>query len=222
MTVRETMRVFDLRGNPDASLDAVVDHIRGGGLVAYPTETVYGIGGACTYEASDRVRTLKGRGETKPLIALVPDQETVGALEWTPDAEELAKIFWPGSVTLVLRDPAGLFPDGVRDAERGTVGVRVSPHPIASRLVAALGEPLTSTSLNRSGEAPITTGADARAWLEGLEATDVWLIDGGTLPPSAPSTVVDCTRRRPRVLREGAIPTGRLRCAIPEIDGSDD
>jgi L-threonylcarbamoyladenylate synthase len=213
------VRVFDLRDDPDASLVAVADHIRRGGLVAYPTETVYGIGGACTPEAADRVRALKGRGDTKPLIALVPDRDAVRALEWTSDAEELAEIFWPGSVTLVLRDPDGLFPDGVRDSGRGTVGVRVSPHPIASRLVSELGEPLTSTSLNRSGEAPITSGSDARTLLENLEATDVWLLDAGTLPPSAPSTVVDCTGRSPRVLREGAIPTGRLRCAIPEIDG---
>ena len=216
------VRVADLRGYPDADLGAVVEHIQAGGLVAYPTETVYGIGGACTSEAAARVREVKGRGEGKPLIALVPDIEGVEALDWTADARELATIFWPGSVTLVLRDPDGLFPPGVRDPGRNTVGVRVSPHPIASRLVEALGAPLTSTSLNRSGEPPITTGSDARAFLKTIDAPDVWLIDGGTLPASAASTVVDCTGPRPRVLREGAIPTVRLRCAIPEIDGSVD
>jgi len=222
LTESGSVHVFDLRGDLDADLSAVVEHVRAGGLVAYPTETVYGIGGACTSEAAARVRSVKGRGEAKPLIALIPNRESVGALEWTRDAEELASIFWPGSVTLVLRDPDGLFPDGVRDPVNRTVAVRISPHPIASRLVEALGRPLTSTSLNSSGDPPITTGTDALAWLDQREATDVWLIDGGTLPPSAASTVVDCTGLRPRVLREGAIPTGRLRCAIPEIDGSVD
>lgn len=215
-------RVLDLRADPDADLTPVVDHLRAGGLVAYPTETVYGIGGACTAKAAARVRQVKGRKETKPLIALVGDRRAVETLRWSRDAEELARIFWPGSVTLVLEDPDHVFPDGIRDPQRGTVGVRVSPHPIASRLVDALGAPLTSTSLNRSGEPPITSGSEARAWLGAADARDVWLLDGGALPPSAPSTVVDCTGPRPRVLREGAVPTGRLRCAIPEIDGSHD
>ena len=216
------MRVFDLRDDPDAELSPLVDHVRAGGLVAYPTETVYGIGGACTSTAAARVREVKGRGAMKPLIVLVSSRSAIDGLEWNADADELASVFWPGSLTLVLRDRGGLFPEGVRDVERETVGVRVSSHPIASRLVRALGAPLTSTSLNRSGEPPITSGADARRWLADAHIPDVWLIDGGTLPPSAPSTVVDCARPRPRVLREGAIPTARLRCAIPEIDGSVD
>jgi tRNA A37 threonylcarbamoyladenosine synthetase subunit TsaC/SUA5/YrdC len=88
---------------------------------------------------------------------------------------------------------------------------------VASRLVRELGAPLTSTSLNVPGETPVTSGAEAREILERLGAPDVWLLDAGTLPPSAPSTVVDCSRDEPVVLREGAVPLGRLRCAIPEI-----
>ena len=75
-----------------------------------------------------RVRELKGREEAKPLIALVPNRESVGELEWTPEAVELAETFWPGSLTLILRDPDGLFPDSVRDSDRRTVAVRESPH----------------------------------------------------------------------------------------------
>ena len=131
--------------------------------------------------------------------------------------QELASVFWPGSVTLVLRDPKATFPDGVRDPRAGTVGVRVSPHPVAARLVSGLGAPLTSTSLNVPGEAPVTSGEEARHILERLGADDVWLVDGGTLPPSSPSTVVDCSTERPEVLREGAVPTGRLRCVIPDL-----
>jgi L-threonylcarbamoyladenylate synthase len=210
-------RNTDLREDPDADLSPVVAHMRGGGVVAYPTETVYGLGGACTPEGVSAVRALKRRDRAKPLIALIEDEAAAQALSWNASARELAAIFWPGSVTLVLRDPDELFPEGVRSAETGTVGVRVSPHPVAARLVRALGGPLTSTSLNLPGEAPVTSGEEAREILARLGAEDVWLLDAGTLPPSAPSTVVDCSTDRPVVLREGAVPMGRLRCAIPEI-----
>ena len=207
----------DLRADPDADLSPVVAHLSEGGVIAYPTETVYGLGGACTPDAVSAVRALKHRDERKPLIALIEDEAAVAGLDWNVSARELASIFWPGSVTLVLSDPDKLFPPGVRHPDTGTVGVRVSPHPVAARLVRALGGSLTSTSLNLPGEAPVTSGEQAREILARLGADDVWLLDAGTLPPSAPSTVVDCSTDLPVVLREGAVPTGRLRCAIPEI-----
>lgn len=212
--------MLDLCEEPDVDLVPIVAHLRSGGLVAYPTETVYGIGGVCSIKASMRVRELKGREEAKPLIALVPNRESVGELEWTPEAVELAETFWPGSLTLILRDPDGLFPDSVRDSDRRTMAVRESPHILVSHLVQKLGEPLTSTSLNRSGEPAITTGAEARDFLVRLDAKDIWLIDGGSLPPSPASTIVDCTTAPPSVLREGAIPAERLRRIIEEADGS--
>ena len=210
-------RNLDLRADPEADLTDVLKHLRAGGAVAYPTETVYGLGGACTEAGVETVRAVKGRAEGKPLIVLVESADAVAGLRWTPAARTLASIFWPGSVTLVLPDPDGIFPLGVRDERTGSVGVRVSPHPVASRLVRELGAPLTSTSLNVPGETPVTSGAEAREILGRLGAPDVWLLDAGTLPPSAPSTVVDCSRDEPVVLREGAVPLGRLRCAIPEI-----
>ncbi len=213
---RRTGRTIDLRADPEADLEAVVDHVRRGGVVAYPTETVYGLGGACTREGVAAVRRTKRRAADKPLIALVESADAVAALEWTSAARELADVFWPGSVTLVLRDPRRIFPPGVRDERTGTVGVRVTPHPVASRLVGALGAPLTSTSLNVSGEEPVTSAGDAREILSRLDGSEVWLLDVGTLPESAPSTVVDCSSEVPVVLREGAVPTGRLRCVIPE------
>jgi len=215
--LRESTPGIDLREDPDADLSPVVAHMRGGGVIAYPTETVYGLGGACTPDAVSAVRALKRREGTKPLIALIEDEAMVQALRWNAAAKELAAIFWPGSVTLVLPDPDEFFPEGVRNGQTGTVGVRVSPHPVAARLVRALGGPLTSTSLNLPGEAPVTSGEEAREILARLGAGDVWLLDAGTLPPSAPSTVVDCSTDLPVVLREGAVPTSRLRCAIPEI-----
>ena len=212
--------MLDLCEEPDVDMVPIVTHLHSGGLVAYPTETVYGIGGVCSIEASMRVRELKGREEAKPLIALVPNRESMGELEWTPEAVELAETFWPGSLTLILRDPDGLFPDSVRDSDRRTVAVRESPHILVSHLVQKLGEPLTSTSLNRSGEPAITTGAEAQDFLVRLDAKDIWLIDGGSLPPSPASTIVDCTTVPPSVLRDGAIPAERLRRIIEEADGS--
>lgn len=211
--------VLDVRADLDPDLGVVVDHLRSGGLLAYPTETVYGLGGACTAEAVEAARRLKRRGDEKPLLALVGSMESVEGLDWTPEARQLASIFWPGSVTLVLDDPRNIFPSGVRSGA-GTVGVRLSPHPLVARLVEAFGAPITSTSLNAPGEPPVSSGAEAREVLERLGADGVVLLDAGVLPPSGPSTVVDCTGPAPVVLREGAVPTARLRCAIPEIHGS--
>ncbi|MDX1495649.1 MAG: L-threonylcarbamoyladenylate synthase, partial [Longimicrobiales bacterium] len=161
----------------------------------------------------------KDRSEDKPLLVLAPTADAVAHLRWTDEARELARLFWPGSITLVLDDPDRSFPDGVR-SPRGTVGVRLSPHPLVARLLEAFGAPLTSTSLNRPGEPPVSSGSEARQLLQSLGAEGTMLVDAGTLPPSAPSTVVDCTGPVPAVLREGAIPTDRLRCAIPEIHGT--
>jgi L-threonylcarbamoyladenylate synthase len=187
--------------------------------VAYPTETVYGLGGAVTPAAVAALRRVKGREADKPFLVLVRSAEDVADLAWNDAARELARVFWPGPLTLVLADPLGIFPVGVRDERSGAVGVRVSPHPLVARLVGGLGGPLTSTSLNVPGRAPATRGSEAADVVERLGGRDVVVLDAGTLPPSAPSTVVDCTGPEPVILRAGTVPTERLRCAIPEIHG---
>jgi L-threonylcarbamoyladenylate synthase len=151
---------------------------------------------------------------------LVASIEAVEGLRWTPEARELAETFWPGSLTLVLRDPLGIFPPWVSDAGKQAVAVRVSPHPLVARLLKEAGGPLTSTSLNAPGEPPASSGSEAVEVVRRLGARDVLVIDAGTLPRSGPSTVVDCTGEGPVVLREGSIPTSRLRCAMPRIHGS--
>lgn len=214
-------RVVDLRGSdPDVlDLDEVAGHIRGGGLVAYPTETVYGLGGLCTEAAVAGLGLLKRRDPNKPFIVVVRSVDDVAELSWTAEARELARIFWPGALTLVLPDPQRVFPQGVR-SPAGTVAVRVSPHPVVARLLAAVGAPLTSTSANAPGAPPARSGADALEVVGALGAgPEVWVLDAGTLPPSGPSTVVDCTGVHPMVLREGTVPVGRLRCVLPDIHG---
>lgn len=215
--------VIDLRGIPleTADLEPVREHLHAGGVVAYPTETVYGFGGLCTPAAVARVLALKGRGAERPLLVLAPDRDALAGLEWTEPAAELAAIFWPGAVTLVLPDPRGIFPAGVRSAA-GAVAVRVSPHPLVRTLLAAVGEPLTSTSANAPGRPPARSGTEAAAAASALGGEGITVLDAGTLPASGPSTIVDCSGPEPVVLREGTVPIGRLRCALPEIDGRHD
>jgi L-threonylcarbamoyladenylate synthase len=213
--------VVDVRDMPpeEARLDEVVAHLRAAGVVAYPTETVYGFGGVCTPAAVDRVRRLKRREGDKPFLVLVRSAEDLDGLAWTDEARELGRIFWPGAVTLVLADPGHIFPPGVRSAD-GSVAARVSPHPLARRLVEALGEPVTSTSANAPGAPPARSAEEVLDAAASLGAGEELLVlNGGLLAPSGPSTIVDCTGPTPVVVREGTVPIHRLRCALPELHG---
>jgi L-threonylcarbamoyladenylate synthase len=211
--------LLDLRGiDPaDADLTAPVAHLRGGGILAYPTETVYGFGARGTVGGVDRVRAPKGRDDDKPFLVLVRSIGEVEDLAWTEEAMELARIFWPGSLTLVLGDPRRRFPPGVRSPSGG-VAVRVSPHPLVLRLLEELGEPVISTSANPPGGAPASSGAEAHAAGVALGAgSELLVLQAGVLPFSRPSTIIDCSGDRALVVREGTIPVSRLRCALPEI-----
>lgn len=195
----------------------VAEHLRAGGLIAYPTETVYGFGCALQPAALSALARLKRREARKPFLLLVRDRRELQGLRWTPAATRLADAFWPGPLTLVLATGATGLPPEVT-GPGGTVAVRASPHPGVRALLTALGAPITSTSANAPGAAPASSAAEVRRALDVLEAPDVWVLDGGALPPSAPSTIVDCSGFRPRVLRAGAIPTERLREIVTEID----
>lgn len=206
---------------PDApALLPAAEHARRGGILAYPTETVYGFGGRCDSDTVRRVRAMKRREQDKPLLVLVRDADEVAALRWTDEARELARIFWPGSVTLVLEDPGHLFPEGVR-SPWGAVAVRVSPHPVVALLLDALDGPLTSTSANAPGSPPARSGEESLAAAAALKAgAELLVVDIGLLPASGPSTLVDCTGPAPVVVREGTVPLHRLRCVLPGIHGN--
>ena len=199
-----------------ASIAPLVGHLRAGGLLAYPTETVYGLGARVTQEGAESIRRLKGREERVPFLALlpwgVPGVTGVRALDpwgtslvWTKAAVTLAGAFWPGPLTLVMEDRGRGWPPAIRN-EGGGVGVRVSPHPFVLDLLATLGEPVFSTSANPSGAPPSRSPEEV---LAGIRSRPGWgqchLVDGGTLNVSPPSTVVDCTGPRPRLLRKGAV-----------------
>jgi L-threonylcarbamoyladenylate synthase len=177
--------------------------LRAGGLVAFPTETFYGLGApALQPDAVRRIFEVKGRPEGRPLLLLVDSTAMVEHLvvEIPASARVLMTRHWPGALTLVLRARPHV-PVEVT-AGSGTVGVRLSPHPVARALVGALGEPITAPSANPFGLAPPTTADEVLAHFRGRIQM---VLDGGPTAGGAPSTVLDVTRDPPRLLRAGAV-----------------
>jgi L-threonylcarbamoyladenylate synthase len=177
--------------------------LRAGGLVAFPTETFYGLGAAALDPgAVRRVFEIKGRPDGKPVLVLVDSVAMLDAvaLEVPPRARTLMAAHWPGALTLVFRARSEV-PAEVT-AGTGTVGVRLSAHAVARALVTALGQPITAPSANPSGSTPPTTGAAVLAHFGGR--LDL-LLDGGATTGGEPSTVLDVTVDPPRVVRAGAV-----------------
>lgn len=196
---------------------AIARHLREGGLIAYPTETVYGFGCALIPSALEALARLKQREVGRPFLLLVRDRTDAHGLWWTESAEALARAFWPGPLTLVLRLERGAYPERV--VADGAVAVRATPHWGVRSILEALQSPLTSTSANQPGRPAATSAAGARTVLHTVgEYADVWLLDAGELAPSPPSTIVDCARERPRLVRAGAIELDTLKEVVEEID----
>ena len=178
------------------------------GVVVYPTETLYGLGADATSAAAlRRVADLKGRDAGKPILVLVASREMLGTIvARVPEgAEALMRRFWPGPLTLVLPAREGLSP--LLTGGSGGIGVRISSHPLARRLVERLGHPLTSTSANPGGEAPATDVEAARRYFG--TRVDAY-VDGGRLAGGPPSTVLDLSGAGPVLVREGAVSSAAL------------
>jgi L-threonylcarbamoyladenylate synthase len=196
-----------VRVDPVAPDERVLDEaarvLGRGGLVAFPTETFYGLGAAALdRRAVRRVFEVKGRPASMPLLVLVDSESMVGrvAPEIPARARVLMTRHWPGALTLVLRAAAGLPAE--LTAGTGTIGVRLPAHATARALVRALGAPVTAPSANPTGAEPPTT---AGAVLAHFGAALDLVLDGGPTPGGAPSTVVDVTIDPPRVIRQGAV-----------------
>jgi L-threonylcarbamoyladenylate synthase len=200
------------------AVPAVEVHLRAGGLIAYPTETVYGFGCALLPSALAALARLKQREARKPFLLLVLEDGRETGLKWTDSARSLAQAFWPGPLTLALRAEPGAFPAAV--VADGSVAIRATPHPGVRALISAIGGPLTSTSANAPGRPPATSADETRGVLELLnaETESMQLLDGGRLPPSPPSTVLNCAIEPPRLVRAGAISLERLCAVVKEID----
>jgi L-threonylcarbamoyladenylate synthase len=194
-----------------AALRRAAALIRSGALVAFPTDTVYGI--ACRPDdpkAVDAVYEAKGRPRRLPLVLFIASVDSLGryAADLTPELERAARHFWPGPLTIVARArpdaPAALV-------SRGTIGLRIPRHPVALRLVQECGGELATTSANLSG---CGSTADPQQVLQQLRGRIALLLDAGRSPAGVESTVVDFTARPPALLRAGAIGMDELRAII--------
>lgn len=205
----------------EAAIPRVIAHLQASLVLAYPTETVYGFGGAVDHAAVEALVRLKGRPAGKPFLLLVASSEMLGrlGLRLNAFAARLAARHWPGPLTLVLPGGERRVPPRLRGPEGG-VAVRWTPHPGLTRLLLAYGDPITSTSANRPGVPAATApGEIVDQWSDALGRGILLLLGGGQLVPSPPSTVVDCTGRRPRVIRPGAISAAVLRESVPDLIG---
>lgn len=187
--------------------------IRNGGIVAYPTDTVYGLGANVFLpQALEKIMAAKRRPDEKSLPVLIADRAHLGELvtRVPQDAARLIEAFWPGALTIVLIKQPHLSPLLGDD----TLAVRQPDHAAIMALLAAAGCPLTGTSANRSGMPPATTAEEAEDQLG--SAVDL-ILDGGPTPGSTPSTVIDCTAQPARILREGAVTRSALAAVLGDL-----
>lgn len=195
-------------GVDGAVLEEAARRLVGGGLVAFPTDTLYGLAAVASQDgAVRRLFEVKGRPPDRPvplLVASVGDAERVAA-SIPAAARRLMEACWPGGLTIVLNRNPDFHSAALAGGE--TVAVRVPAHPVALDLLRRVGEPLTGTSANVSGQPPPTTAAEVHRQLGGR--VDL-VVDDGPSPGGIGSTVVDCTVDPPRVLREGAVPVERV------------
>jgi len=205
----------------EGALRATIVHLAERRVLAYPTETVYGFGTAVDHESVEALVRMKGRPPGKPFLLLIGNPQQVARLDLhLPSyASHLAARFWPGPLTLVLPGGDGRVPARLRGPEGG-VAVRFTPHAGLQRLLQAYGEPITSTSANRPGVPPAMSVAEiVQQWPDEIRRGLLHVLDGGRLTPSQPSTVVDCTGRRARVIRPGVLSAQQLREVVPDLVG---
>lgn len=210
---------FQSAADVAAAIPRVLAHLTAGGLLAYPTETVYGFGSRVLQADVAALAALKGRSAGKPFLLLISDRGMAEAhgLAFNASADALARAFWPGPLTLVLPGGSGQLPDLLRGPDGG-IAVRWTSHQAIASLVGALGAPLTSTSANLPGQPP-GPGADAiaRDFAPAVESGALLVLDGGVLGNRPPSTVVDCTRPRAQIVREGTLSVSELRRAVGRL-----
>ena len=204
-----------------AAIRPTIAHLRARKVLGYPTETIYGFGGAVDQESVEALIALKGRPPGKPFLMLISGSHMLDKLDLhlPPYAAKLAARHWPGPLTLVLPGGDKRVPARLRGPEGG-VAVRWTPHPGLNQLLRSYGEPITSTSANRPGLPPATSASEiVEQWSDAIARGVLRALDGGRLTPSPPSTVVDCTGRWPRVIRPGALPAAVLRESVPDLIG---
>jgi L-threonylcarbamoyladenylate synthase len=204
------------RDKPETErINEAVAYLKKGGVIAFPTETFYGLGAdAANEKAVENIFKIKGRAFNNPIPLIIGNKEDLADLvEDIPRAAEvLMARFWPGPLTLVFKASSRLDPG--LTAGTGKIGIRVSSHLIATALAGALGKALTATSANLSGNKECTSAGEVIDQLGG--SLDV-MIDGGSTTGGLGSTILDVTCDPPRVLRHGAIAVARLQSICEKI-----
>ncbi len=195
-------------GDMTDALEQAVTIISGGGILLYPTDTIYGLGcDALNVDAVKRVFSLKQRDEAKTALVLVGDEEGVRDLagDLTPLASRLARCFWPGPLTMILRAKARL--NSLVVTEAGTIAVRVPKHDFCRQLSKRAGVPILSTSANISG---MTTAPLFSELCDMFRGKVDLMVDGGECGSILPSTIVDAAGEVPKIVREGAITSSQI------------
>ncbi|OLC53783.1 MAG: threonylcarbamoyl-AMP synthase [Chloroflexi bacterium 13_1_40CM_4_68_4] len=193
------MKTRLLQADAPGAVEEAAAELARGGLVAFPTDTVYGL--AAGHDHLRKLYIAKERPKEKRISILLSDASNLEASALvSPAARALAEKFWPGPLTLVLVAP-----------RRGTIAFRVPDHPVARRLIAASGGGLPVTSANRSGHSDARTAEEV---IEQLDGRIALVLDGGRTTGGVPSTVVDCTTDEIKVVREGAIGRAQIERAV--------
>ncbi len=212
----ETERLVYAQGaQGERAIRRAAELLRAGKLVAFPTETVYGLGAlALDPEAVRGIFAAKGRPAKNPLIVHVATSEQAKevAAGWPEEAQALAERFWPGPLTLVLPKAAGLPPEVTGGLE--AVGIRVPAHPVALELIRAVGAPLAAPSANRYTEVSPTSAAHVERSLGGRIHA---ILDGGDTTVGIESTVLDLSGDTPTLLRPGAVAVSELEEVIGSV-----
>ncbi len=204
-------QVIEIKPGPvdAAKIAKIADILRKDGIMAYPTDTFYGLGaGAYSERAIRKIYLLKKRERGKPLSVVISGIEMAEkvAASLPPAFSSLSRIFWPGPLTLVIKAKP-LFPPAML-GPGGSLALRLPDVPWLLELVRQMDVPITATSANISGEKEIDTREEVIEFFSGK--VDL-IVDGGKTPGGLASTIVDLTSAKPRVLREGAVPSDRLR-----------
>lgn len=209
-------QIVDNDVDNERNYQQAVDILRNGGLVAFPTETVYGLGALATDEAAvARIFEAKGRPADNPLIVHIGTTAEVHnyTMEVSSDAQKLMNAFWPGPLTLVFKQrPGSIAPNVTPDVE--TIGLRMPNHPVALSLLRKLGGPLAAPSANRSGKPSPTEAAHVAHDLGGKIPL---ILDGGRTGIGVESTVLDMTTTPPVILRPGGVTREMIESVIGSI-----
>ncbi|HET6462063.1 MAG TPA: L-threonylcarbamoyladenylate synthase [Syntrophales bacterium] len=205
--MREILNVNRQRPE-DAMIAEASSILKAGGIIAYPTETFYGLGAdGRNEEAIKRIFLIKGRNFKNPISVIIGNVNDIrGLVEEIPEfALHLMERFWPGALTIIFKASPDVSP--LLTAGTGKIGIRLSSHPVAAALATKLGNPITATSANLSGKHECTRAGEV---IQGIGDQIDAIIDAGQTRGGPGSTVIDVTRKRPAILREGLIPKHKL------------